>query len=102
MKINWKVRFKNKTWLGAMGALVLSFVYSLLGLLGVTPEFTHNQAAQVLNNVLMLLALLGVIQDPTTAGLYDSDRAMSYDEPWVDFPEDPEPEVASHDEDDNG
>lgn len=88
MRINWKVRLKNKTWLGAMGALILSFVYSFLGMLGISPEFTQNQAAQILNNVLMILALLGVIQDPTTAGLGDSNRAMSYEEPWVDEPPD--------------
>ena len=37
MKINWRVRLRNKPWLAAMAALLISFGYSLLELLGVTP-----------------------------------------------------------------
>lgn len=84
MKINWKVRLKNRAWLTAMGSLIISFVYQLLSLLGVMPEFTENRAMEFLNGILMLLALLGIIQDPTTAGLTDSNRAMDYETPWED------------------
>ena len=82
MKINWKVRFKNKVWLGSFLSLVIGFIYSLLALFDVFPAVTQNLVAQLLNQVLTFLGLIGVIVDPTTAGLEDSDRAMGYEEPW--------------------
>ena len=82
MKINWKVRFKNKVWLGSFFSLVVGFVYSLLALFDVFPAVTQNLVIQLLNQVLTFLGLIGVIVDPTTAGLEDSDRAMGYEEPW--------------------
>ena len=82
MKINWKVRFKNKVWLGSFFSLVVGFVYSMLALFDVFPAVTQNLVVQLLNQVLTFLGLIGVIVDPTTAGLEDSDRAMGYEEPW--------------------
>ena len=82
MKINWKVRFKNKVWLGSFLGLVIGFIYSLLALFDVFPAVTQNLVVQLLNQVLTFLGLIGVIVDPTTAGLEDSDRAMGYEEPW--------------------
>ena len=78
MKINWKVRFKNKVWLGSFFSLVVGFIYSLLALFDVFPAVTQNLVVQLLNQV---LTFLGIV-DPTTAGLEDSDRAMGYEEPW--------------------
>ena len=82
MRINWKVRFKNKVWLGSFFSLVVGFIYSLLALFDVFPAVTQNLVIQLLNQVLTFLGLIGVIVDPTTAGLEDSDRAMGYEEPW--------------------
>lgn len=87
MKINWKVRFKNKIWLGSFISLLLSFIFSMLALFDVYPPITENQIANILNQVLTFLGLIGVLQDPTTEGLGDSKRALSYDEPWKDEPE---------------
>ena len=84
MKLNWKVRFKNKVWLGSFLSLVIGFIYSLLALFDVFPAVTQNLVVQLLNQVLTFLGLIGVIVDPTTAGLEDSDRAMGYEEPWED------------------
>lgn len=84
MRINWKVRFKNKVWLGSFLSLVIGFIYSLLALFDVFPAVTQNLVVQLLNQVLTFLGLIGVIVDPTTAGLEDSDRAMGYEEPWDD------------------
>ena len=83
-KINWKVRFKNKVWLGSFLSLIVGFIYSLLALFDVFPQVTQNLVVQLLNQVLTFLGLIGVIVDPTTAGISDSDRAMSYTEPWDD------------------
>ena len=87
MKINWKVRFKNKVWLGSFLSLVIGFIYSLLALFDVFPAVTQNLVVQLLNQVLTFLGLIGVIVDPTTAGLEDSNRAMGYEEPWDDHRE---------------
>ena len=84
MKLNWKVRFKNKVWLGSFLSLIVGFVYSLLALFDVFPEVTQSLVVQMVNQVLTFLGLIGVIVDPTTAGISDSDRAMSYAEPWDD------------------
>lgn len=84
MKLNWKVRFKNKVWLGSFFSLVVGFIYSLLALFDVFPAVTQNLVVQLLNQVLTFLGLIGVIVDPTTAGIGDSERAMGYEEPWDD------------------
>ena len=84
MKLNWKVRFKNKVWLGSFLSLIVGFVYSMLALFDVFPEVTQSLVLQLMNQVLTFLGLIGVIVDPTTAGVGDSDRAMSYTEPWDD------------------
>lgn len=93
MKINWKVRFKNKVWLGSFIALIVSFVYTLCDMLGIIPETSQEYVLAIANQVLTLLGLFGVIVDPTTSGMSDSNRAMNYEEPWddnvyhTDFPE---------------
>ena len=84
MKLNWKVRFKNKVWLGSFLSLIVGFIYSMLALFDVFPQVTQNLVVQLLNQVLTFLGLIGVIVDPTTAGIGDSDRAMTYVEPWDD------------------
>ena len=84
MRINWKVRFKNKVWLGSFLSLVIGFIYSLLALFDVFPAVTQNLVVQLLNQVLTFLGLIGVIVDPTTAGIGDSERAMGYEDPWDD------------------
>ena len=84
MKVNWKVRFKNKTWLSMFLSLIVGFVFNLLKMFDVAPVITESQVLNVISQLLTLLGLFGVIVDPTTAGIGDSDRAMSYEEPWSD------------------
>lgn len=84
MKINWKVRFKNKVWVASFISLVLSFVYQMLALFKISPAITEAEAGQIASQVLMILGMLGVIVDPTTEGVEDSNRAMSYEAPWKD------------------
>ena len=87
MKINWKVRFKNKVWLTSFISLVVGFVFNLLTLFDVVPVVTQNNVMMIAENILTFLGLIGVLVDPTTAGLNDSIRAMGYDEPWQDPPD---------------
>ena len=84
MKSNWKVRFQNKVWLGSFFSLIVGFVYSLLALFDVFPAVTQSLVVQLLNQVLTFLGLIGVIVDPTTAGIGDSERAMGYETPYRD------------------
>lgn len=74
MIINWKLRFKNKATLAAIVATIILLAQQI-GL-----KLPDN-ITEVTNTALTLLVLLGVINDPTTAGLSDSDRALSYREP---------------------
>ena len=86
MKLNWKVRFKNKTWLSMFLSLIVGFVFNILKMFDIVPAITENLVMNIIGQVLTLLGLLGVIVDPTTAGVSDSNRAMGYDEPWQDEP----------------
>lgn len=79
--MNWKVRFKNKTWLTAFVALIISFVYQVLAMFDSAPVITQDSVIQAANLVLMMLSAMGVLIDPTTTGITDSRRAMSYTEP---------------------
>ena len=83
-KINWKVRFKNKTWLTMFISLIVGFIFNMLKLFDVYPSFTESTVMNAIAQVLTFLGLIGVLVDPTTAGLYDSERALSYNEPWED------------------
>lgn len=89
MKINWKVRFKNKTFLTMFISLIVGFVFNILKLFDIYPEFTENTVMNIVSQVLTFLGLLGVIVDPTTAGISDSERALHYDEPYDDEKEIP-------------
>lgn len=74
MKINWKLRFKNKATLAAIAATVILLAQQL-GF-----ELPDN-VSEVVNTALTLLVLLGVVSDPTTAGLSDSEQALDYTDP---------------------
>lgn len=78
MKINWKVRLRNKTWLASVLALAVSFVYDLLAMLDIIPPLSEDWLLSLVQTLLTLLTALGVVIDPTTDGAADSDRAMTY------------------------
>lgn len=84
MKLNWKVRFKNSVWLGSFLSLIVGFIYNMLKLFDVTPVITQSLVMDIISQALLFLGLIGVVQDPTTTGLSDSNRAMTYEEPWDD------------------
>ena len=81
--INWKVRFANKTfWLSLVPAVLL-LVQVTAAVFGYTVDLGElgNRLVAVVNALFAVLAILGVVTDPTTKGLSDSVRAMGYDEP---------------------
>ena len=81
MKINWLVRFKNKTFLAAFLALIVTFIYDLLALIGIAPSVDESVVMTLVNSVLTILVGIGVLTDPTTAGIGDSERALTYTKP---------------------
>lgn len=81
MKINWKLRGQNKVTLASIMALVVAFVYQVLGMFGVVPKVAESDIVNLLTMLIDILVAIGVITDPTTKGLNDSERAMGYDEP---------------------
>ncbi len=86
MMINWTVRIKNKNfWLAAIPALLL-LVQTVAALFGFTLDLGEigDKLLAVVNAVFALLAILGVVNDPTTKGLSDSEQARSYDKPKED------------------
>lgn len=84
MKVNWKVRFKNPVWLTSFFGLIIGFVFNLLALFEIYPSFSQHQVTQIVSEVLEFLGLIGVLVDPTTVGISDSNRAMTYEVPWDD------------------
>nr|MBR4280918.1 phage holin [Clostridia bacterium] len=78
MKINWRVRLRNRVWLATLLATLCSFVFDVLALFDVAGTITQDSVMQAITALLTLLTALGVIIDPTTQGASDSDRAMEY------------------------
>lgn len=83
-QINWKVRFKNKTFLLALWALLVVLAQQVAGLFGADITLYSADVTSIVETVLTILGLIGVIHDPTTQGMSDSERAMSYDKPGGD------------------
>ena len=84
--INWKVRLKNKNfWLSIIPALLL-LIQAVAYVFGFSLDLSElgDKILAVVNALVAVLAILGVVTDPTTAGLGDSDLAMTYDEPKSD------------------
>lgn len=79
--INWKLRLKNKATLLSLAVLVISFVYQVLGLFGIVPGVSQDAIVQIVTLIINALAMFGVVVDPTTAGVSDSQKAMTYEEP---------------------
>ncbi|CRK80967.1 phage holin [Neobacillus massiliamazoniensis] len=86
--INWKVRFKNKNWILAFFAQVMIVAEMIIAGLNSTGlihfQFTgamQNSILTFANAVLVILSMLGIVQDPTTKGYGDSERALKYEEP---------------------
>lgn len=79
--INWKLRLQNKTTLVTMILSIISFIYLVLDAFGVVPRFEQDTIVKIALGLIDLLALLGIVVDPTTQGVADSNRAMGYEKP---------------------
>lgn len=86
MNINWKVRFKNKSFWLALIPAVLLLAQVAAAPFGYQWDFgvLNEQLAAIVNAAFGLLAILGIVTDPTTAGVADSTQALGYTEPKSD------------------
>lgn len=81
--INWKVRLRNKAfWLAFIPAalLLMQTVAALFGF-ALNLGDMGDKLLAVVNALFALLSILGVVVDPTTQGVGDSQRALGYVEP---------------------
>ena len=83
MMINWKVRIKNKNFWIALIPAVLLLIQVIANVFGFTIDLTDlgQKLLAVVNTLFVVLAILGIVTDPTTEGISDSDLAMTYEEP---------------------
>lgn len=79
--MNWMLRIFNKVTLTAIIGAIVALVYQVLGLFGVVPGIAESQVIQLAGMILNLLVLLGIITDPTTEGIGDSEQALGYTKP---------------------
>ena len=88
MKINWKVRFKNPVF---VAQLILAILIPILTYANLTVQdlTTWKAVLDLLIDAvcnpyvcgLVIISLWNAINDPTTAGIGDSDQALTYEEP---------------------
>lgn len=85
-KINWAVRAKNKAFWVALIPAVLLLVQVIAAVFGFTIDLGDlgNKLLAVVNALFAVLAILGVVTDPTTDGVFDSTQALEYTEPKKD------------------
>lgn len=83
MSINWKVRIRNKNFWLALIPAVLLLVQVCAAPFGYAWDFgaLNEQLAAFVNALFAVLAILGIVADPTTAGVGDSEQALSYEKP---------------------
>lgn len=81
--INWKVRIKNKAFWVAIIPAVLLLAQQICALFGVEIDVSGlgEQLVSIAGTIFAVLALLGVVTDPTTKGIGDSEQAMTYEKP---------------------
>lgn len=81
--INWKVRIKNKNFWIALIPAVLLLIQVVASVFGFTIDLSDlgQKLLAVVNALFVVLTILGIVTDPTTEGISDSDLAMTYKEP---------------------
>ena len=83
MSINWKVRIRNKSFWLALIPAVLLLVQVCAAPFGYEWDFgvLNAQLAAIVNALFAVLAILGIVADPTTKGMSDSEQALYYEKP---------------------
>ncbi len=82
MKINIKARLENKLFVLSASALIITFVYQLLSAFDIVAPISESEVSELIAMLVNILAFFGVLVDPTTEGINDSERAMTYCEAY--------------------
>lgn len=82
-KINWKVRVKNVNFWVALIPAILLVIQQVAGIFGFTLDLgdVGDKLMSLAYSIFAVLAIIGVVNDPTTKGISDSSRALTYDRP---------------------
>lgn len=80
IKLNIKLRFKNKATFVAFLLAIIGAIYQILNIFEIVPDVDQSTIESLVYTIADVLVALGVLIDPTTPGISDSDRAMEYDE----------------------
>ncbi|WP_084077655.1 phage holin [Ureibacillus massiliensis] len=81
MKINWQVRLRHKQFWISLIALISVFANQIASIFNVDITLFSTQLTDLAETILMLFVLLGILVDPTTEGVFDSDQALTYKQP---------------------
>ena len=79
MMINWKVRILNKTFWVTLVPAVALLLQTFLAVFGIKLEL--GELLVFINALFAVFVIVGVVNDPTTSGVSDSTRAMTYERP---------------------
>ena len=82
-KINWLVRIKNKAFWVALIPAVLMLIQMIAAVFGYQMNLGDlgDKLLAVVNSLFVVLAILGIVTDPTTEGVADSERVLTYEKP---------------------
>ncbi|NPD33112.1 phage holin [Eggerthellaceae bacterium zg-997] len=81
MRMNLMLRLRNRATATALAGVLVAFAYQALAVFGAVPPVAESELTQLVGIVISVLAAVGVLVDPTTEGIGDSERAMGYDAP---------------------
>lgn len=84
MNINWILRLQNKTTLTTLCIAIVTAVYGVFAAVGFTPSVTEEQITNLVLTFIGVATALGIVVDPTSKGIGDSDRVMGYVKPYED------------------
>lgn len=71
--MNWKKKFKNKAFCITLATTLVAFIYQFLGICGIVPKVSEGNVMQVVGMAINLLAVLGIIVNPNTPGITDTE-----------------------------
>ena len=81
MKINWQARLRHKPFLVSLFSLLLLLGNQVAAVFGADFTIYNDQITTLAETALAILVLLGIVIDPTTDGITDSEKAMQYKKP---------------------
>ena len=83
MKINWTVRMKNKVFWIVIIPAILVLIKAVANVFGYAIELSalESNLLDVVEAIFMILSIVGIVADPTTSGISDSEQALTYDKP---------------------